>query len=161
MGKQFFIKIIILFFVIFLIIIFASYPLILNLKPINISTKNLNIYSQDINLNDRSVNNVLKESNLNLNENMIVFITDKGFEPQKLEIKKGTTKIWFNLQNKLSWPMSKTASNKCNNLYKNQIFNACHGLKKGESWSFTFNENGEWIYYDYLNPQWEGKILVK
>ncbi len=161
MDKKFFIKIIILFFVIFLITIFALYPLILNLKPINISTKNLNIYSQDINLNDRSVNNVLKESNLNLNENMIVFITDKGFEPQKLEIKKGTTVIWFNLQNKLSWPMSKSASNKCHNLYKNQIFNACHGLKNGESWSFTFNERGEWIYYDYLNPQWEGKILVK
>jgi plastocyanin len=161
MGKQFFIKIIILFFVIFLIIIFALYPLILNFKPINISTKNLNIYSQDINLNDRSVNNVLKESNLNLNENMIVFITDKGFEPQKLEIKKDTTVIWFNLQNKLSWPMSKSASNKCHNLYKNQIFNTCHGLKNGESWSFTFNERGEWIYYDYLNPQWEGKILVK
>jgi len=34
-------------------------------------------------------------------------------------------------------------------------------LEKGESFSFSFTEGGEWSYHDYLNPVKHGKVIVE
>ena len=40
-------------------------------------------------------------------------------------------------------------------------FDACKGLKEGESWSFTFNEKGTWNYHDHFDVSKFGKIIVE
>jgi len=41
------------------------------------------------------------------------------------------------------------------------IFDACGGLKTGESWSFTFGEVGEWKYHDHLIAGHFGTVTVQ
>ena len=40
-------------------------------------------------------------------------------------------------------------------------FDACSGLKTGETYSFTFNEKGTWNYHDHLNSGLGGVIIVE
>ncbi len=100
---------------------------------------------------------------------VIVRITDQGFEPREVEVKKGTKVTWVNESSSLSWPAS--AVHPTHRVYPGsdiekcgtgaEIFDACRGLRKGESWSFVFNEVGEWRYHDHLNPSKTGKVIVR
>jgi plastocyanin len=102
---------------------------------------------------------------------VIIKITANGFEPKEVEITKGKKVTWINEQPNPSWPASDvhpthevypgSSIKKCGTPEQNKIFDACHGLKQGESWSFVFNEVGEWYYHDHLNPSWKGEIVVK
>ncbi len=99
---------------------------------------------------------------------VIVRITEKGFEPREVEIQRGTTVIWINESSKASWPASDP--HPTHRLYPGsgiekcgtgaEIFDACRSLQPGEKWSFVFNEVGEWGYHDHLNPTRRGKIIV-
>jgi plastocyanin len=102
---------------------------------------------------------------------VIIKITANGFEPKEVEISKGTKVTWINKQPNPSWPASAvhpthevypgSSIKKCGTPEQGKIFDACRGLKQGESWSFVFNEVGEWYYHDHLNPSWKGEIVVK
>jgi plastocyanin len=102
---------------------------------------------------------------------VIIKITTDGFEPKEVEISKGTKVTWVNEQSNPSWPASAvhpthevypgSSIKKCDTPEKDKIFDACRGLNQGESWSFIFNEVGEWYYHDHLNPSLKGKIVVK
>ena len=102
---------------------------------------------------------------------VIIKITANGFEPKELEITKGTKVTWINEQPNPSWPASAvhptheiypgSSIKKCGTSEQDKIFDACRGLKQGESWSFVFNEIGEWYYHDHLKPSWVGEIKVK
>ena len=50
---------------------------------------------------------------------------------------------------------------KCGTSEGDKIFDSCTGLNKGESFSFTFNEKGDWRYHDHLNPNLNGVITVQ
>jgi len=105
------------------------------------------------------------------NQEVIIKITSNGFEPKEVEISKGTKVTWLNEQSNPSWPASAvhpthevypgSSIKKCGTPEQDKIFDACRGLKQGESWSFVFNEVGEWYYHDHLNPSQTGKIIVK
>jgi plastocyanin len=102
---------------------------------------------------------------------VIIKITTDGFEPKEVEISKGTKVTWVNEQSNPSWPASAvhpthevypgSSIKKCGTPEQDKIFDACRGLNQGESWSFIFNEVGEWYYHDHLNPSLKGKIVVK
>jgi plastocyanin len=102
---------------------------------------------------------------------VIIKITTDGFEPKEVEISKGTKVTWVNEQSNPSWPASEvhpthevypgSSIKKCGTPEQDKIFDACRGLNQGESWSFIFNEVGEWYYHDHLNPSLKGKIVVK
>jgi plastocyanin len=102
---------------------------------------------------------------------VIIKITANGFEPKEVEISKGTKVTWINEQPSPSWPASDvhpthevypgSSIKKCGTPEQNKIFDACHGFKQGEKWSFVFNKVGEWYYHDHLNPSWTGEIVVK
>jgi plastocyanin len=102
---------------------------------------------------------------------VIIKITTDVFEPKGVEIFKGTKVTWVNEQSNPSWPASAvhpthevypgSSIKKCGTPEQDKIFDACRGLKQGESWSFIFNEVGEWYYHDHLNPSLKGKIVVK
>ena len=50
---------------------------------------------------------------------------------------------------------------KCGTAEESNIFDACRGLKEGESYEFTFNEKGSWRYHDHLNIKNTGSIIVE
>lgn len=93
-----------------------------------------------------------------------VIISDTGFTPRSLTIRKGDTVIWKNESSDASWPAS--AIHPTHKSYPTtggclgSTFDACRGLAPGESWSFTFNEIGDWSFHDHVNPAWNGKIIV-
>lgn len=103
--------------------------------------------------------------------NFTVKITPSGYEPAQLTIKKGSTVAWVNESSGPNWPA--TASHpthtvypgsdiqKCGTAEQPNIFDACKGLTDGESFSFTFNNAGEWAYHDHLTVSKFGKIIVK
>jgi plastocyanin len=100
-----------------------------------------------------------------------VEITSSGFSPSTLEINKGDTVTWINMIDTKSWPASANHPThtvypgsdikKCGTSEEAGIFDACRGLAKGESFSFTFNDVGSWGYHDHLSARTRGTIIVK
>lgn len=123
-------------------------------------------------------NESLQESGISGN---VIEITSSGFTPQTLTISKGDIVTFINKDIEKHWPAS--ANHPTHTAYpranydeagsyagslacvsegqpKTGAFDACHGLAKGESWSFTFNEVGTWGYHDHLDSSLYGKVIV-
>lgn len=98
------------------------------------------------------------------NPNLINY-TDEGYSPNLLIIKKGETVIFQNSSAKPTWPAS--AMHPTHKVYPTtggclgSTFDACRGLKTGETWSFQFDVAGTWGYHDHLNAKHFGKIVVQ
>ena len=102
----------------------------------------------------------------------VIEITSSGFTPSELTISRGETVTWVNKDTEEHWPASAQhpthtiypGSNieKCGTAEQESIFDACHGLSPGESWSFTFNEVGTWNYHEHLDISFGfGKVIVQ
>lgn len=105
-------------------------------------------------------------------QTVTVLITQNGFEPKSIEINAGDTVVFKNTTENPSWPASakhpthtvypNSGIEKCGTADESKIFDACKGLSKDETFSFTFNEKGTWGYHDHLNfPGPTGTIVVK
>ncbi|GIW66802.1 MAG: hypothetical protein KatS3mg095_0700 [Candidatus Parcubacteria bacterium] len=124
------------------------------------------IKQECIKTNTKASNNTTN----NISE-VIIKITNNGFEPKEVKINKGTKVTWINESSNPSWLASAvhpthrvypgSGIEKCGTPEQEKIFDACRGLNKGETWSFVFNEVGEWYYHDHLNPSLRGEIVVK
>lgn len=101
----------------------------------------------------------------------IIEVTSEGFNPKSLTIKQGDKVTWVNKITEDSWPASAlhpthnvypgSDIEKCGTAEEKNIFDACKGLKEGESYGFTFNEKGTWRYHDHLNTKSFGSIIVE
>src|SRR3989338_5290692 len=95
----------------------------------------------------------------------IVEITSEGFNPSTLTIESGETVTWVNKGTSQPWPAS--AVHPSHNIYPESggcigsKFDACRGLKQGETYSFTFNQKGAWKYHDHLSAGSTGTIIVE
>lgn len=93
------------------------------------------------------------------------------FEPSSLIIKQGDDVLFINDSDTDQWPASNihpihsdypgSGIEKCNTADAGKIFDACKVLKKGESFTFTFNEKGTWKYHNHVNPSFTGTIVVE
>ncbi len=100
-----------------------------------------------------------------------VKITDDGFVPSFLEIARWESVTFTNFKSVKSWPASNmhpthrsypgSDIDKCNTVEEAGIFDACRGLETGETYTFFFNEVGEWKYHDHLQAGMTGTIVVK
>lgn len=94
-----------------------------------------------------------------------ISITDAGFEPKEVKIKKGETVSWINESSRSSWPAS--ALHPTHAVYPEgggcigSAFDACRGLETGEEFSFLFNHAGTWKYHDHLAPSRTGTVIVE
>ncbi len=92
-------------------------------------------------------------------------ISPSGFSPQTLTITIGKTVTFVNKDSIEHWPAS--GIHPTHALYPESggcigsKFDACKGLVPGETFKFTFNENGSWSYHDHLNPSTKGTIVVE
>ena len=94
--------------------------------------------------------------------------TDNGYSPNPLTVKVGSTVTWINNSSANHRPAS--AQHPTHTVYPGSsitkcgsgeiIFDACVGVEPGDSYSFTFNEVGEWAYHNHLNPSNSGKVVV-
>jgi len=100
-------------------------------------------------------------------EPVVVSNTDAGFSPSSVTIKKGQAVRFVNNSSKEDvWPAS--AVHPTHSVYPEKSdadclgssFDACKGLKPGESWEFTFNSMGEWKFHDHLHPSKFGSVTV-
>ncbi len=97
-----------------------------------------------------------------------VEITDSGYSPKELTIKAGDTVTFVN-DGGSSWPA--TDAHPTHTLYPGSdiakcgsgaaMFDSCGEIAKGGSWSFKFDEVGEWGYHDHLRPSLRGTITVQ
>ncbi|MEK6884476.1 MAG: plastocyanin/azurin family copper-binding protein [Nanoarchaeota archaeon] len=104
------------------------------------------------------------------NSNHVVEMSEKGFSPKELTIKRGDAVKFANIGTIEQWPASAmhpthtvypgSDIKKCGIGEEKNIFDSCRDIKPGESWSFTFNEKGTWGYHDHSNAGIYGKIIV-
>ncbi|HLD73090.1 MAG TPA: cupredoxin domain-containing protein [Candidatus Nanoarchaeia archaeon] len=78
----------------------------------------------------------------------IILINNFVFEPQELIVKTGTEITWENNHNVVHTIVS-------SGLFESEVLN------KGESFSFTFTNPGEYNYYCGIHPSMTGTVLVK
>ena len=98
---------------------------------------------------------------------VVVAYTDVGYEPKEVTVKKGeTVRFVNNSSSQETWPAS--AVHPTHSVYPEKSasdclgssFDACRGLKSGESWDFTFNTVGEWKFHDHMHPSKFGSVKV-
>ncbi|HUQ85216.1 MAG TPA: hypothetical protein VM077_02730 [Candidatus Limnocylindrales bacterium] len=94
-----------------------------------------------------------------------IILNDKGFSTDELSINVGT-KIVFNIGgDNFHWPASNF--HPTHGEYPQQggcigsKLDACHPMKKGETYSFVFKEPGNWGMHDHLFPGFTTTIEVK
>lgn len=85
-----------------------------------------------------------------------ISMTDSGFSPATLTVKKGSTVVFKNNSTKARWPAS--APHPTHTDYPG--FDPKGPLAAGESWSFKFDQVGIWKYHDHLQPTLFGSVTV-
>lgn len=83
--------------------------------------------------------------------------TNNGFKPTKLTVPVGTMIEFVNQSDKEMW----VASNVHPGHEILPTFDQFKGVKKGESYMYTFDKKGAWPYHDHINPALEGVITVE
>ena len=89
-----------------------------------------------------------------------VEITANGLSPSSIKVKAGDTVTWTNDDSVPHWPATAAHPThtvypgsditKCGTAAQTSIFDACKGLAPGESYSFKFDQAGNWKYHDHL-----------
>lgn len=78
----------------------------------------------------------------------VIKYTKYGFSPEKITVKKGSTVGFQNASNAEFWP-------------KSDIFDAEKAIAPGNKFIFTFDNAGTWTFYNNLNSEDKGTIVVK
>lgn len=100
-----------------------------------------------------------------------VTLTNEGFSPKTVTIKKGQTVTWLNQASMDMWVASSvhpvhsaysgtTLQQHCPDA-QNSSFDACQGFSKGSTYSFTFDKVGSWNYHNHLDPNQTGTVVVE
>ncbi|OGI68075.1 hypothetical protein A2738_02715 [Candidatus Nomurabacteria bacterium RIFCSPHIGHO2_01_FULL_42_15] len=95
----------------------------------------------------------------------VIIYSNTGYAPSTITIKAGTIVTFKNESSLSMWTAS--ASHPTHGVYPTtggclgSTFDSCKGILPGESWSFKFDEVGNWKYHDHLKPSFFGTIVVE
>lgn len=82
---------------------------------------------------------------------------NSGFEPARLTVPLGSMVEFINQSDQDMWVASDTHP-----LHEIlPTFDQFKGVRKGQSYMYIFDRNGEWSYHDHINPALEGVIVVE
>jgi plastocyanin len=84
-------------------------------------------------------------------------MNDDNYKPNEVTLNAGEAITFVNKSNSNKWPASNI--HPTHELYPE--FDPKRELKPGESWTFTFNNKGQWRMHDHLVPYIKGTITVK
>ncbi|MBI2051505.1 cupredoxin domain-containing protein [Candidatus Roizmanbacteria bacterium] len=105
-------------------------------------------------LNAQNAPNSLTSSNAV--QSAVVTITDRGFSPKSLTVKRGAKVSFKNAAEDARWPASNI--HPTHRIYPE--FDPKKPVNPGETWSFVFQKAGIWRYHDHLFPSQAGTITV-
>jgi plastocyanin len=101
-----------------------------------------------------------------------VTYTGEGYSPETVNVSVGDTVVFISQGSKGTWPAS--AMHPTHTVYPGSdikkcfdgsdtsgLFDSCGEIAPGESWSFTFNEAGEWAYHDHKSSDKRGVVVVE
>ncbi len=88
---------------------------------------------------------------------IVIRMTEDGFLPSEISIKKGDTVIFENTDTNPHWPASDV--HPTHDRYPE--FDPKEPIASGESWSFVFEKQGRWQSHDHLHPAIRGVITVE
>lgn len=86
----------------------------------------------------------------------VVEMTENGFIPEEITVRRGTKVIFVNQDSLWRWPASDL--HPTHNVYPE--FDPREAIAPSKEWEFTFEKRGEWHYHDHLAPYILGKIIV-
>ncbi|MBP6944730.1 cupredoxin domain-containing protein [Patescibacteria group bacterium] len=87
----------------------------------------------------------------------LVEMSENGFKPAQLTIKKNTIVRFKNVGQTGMWPASGPHPNHTDY----QDFDARRTVKPGEVYEFRFKNVGTWSFHDHLSPGLMGRIVVQ
>lgn len=85
-----------------------------------------------------------------------VELRDSGFYPEEITIQKGETVKFTTTRDKYFWPASNI--HPIHEIYP--AFDPKEPIDPKETWSFRFDETGQWKYHDHLAPYYTGTVIV-
>jgi len=85
-----------------------------------------------------------------------IVLTEEGFSPKTIRIRKGTTITLTTNVGRFFWPASDLHPS--HGIYP--AFDPKKPIPAAESWSFTFDRVGSWDFHDHLSPYYTGTITV-
>lgn len=95
-----------------------------------------------------------------------IYYDGSNFIPSTVTIPEGSTVLFENASDRELWVAanphdthSRYPIKKPSDCYGSS-FDQCKSMKKGETWSFTFSEVGEWTYHNHMREVDEGSITV-
>jgi len=102
---------------------------------------------------------------------VIIEIGDSRFSPRSVTVNAGDTVTFINVGTAATWPATNvhpshtlypgSSITKCQGSGASTIFDACRRLNSGESYSFIFNQQGNWEYHDHVRSYLTGTITVR
>ncbi|OGG08176.1 hypothetical protein A3D05_05570 [Candidatus Gottesmanbacteria bacterium RIFCSPHIGHO2_02_FULL_40_24] len=96
------------------------------------------------------------QNSKNQSDAVRVIMTDNGFDPAIVTVKKGDSVFFENR----SGEMMLVASDPHPQHDQYPGFAMKEGTTRGESYYFTFDSSGVWGYHNHLNPEKTGIIVV-
>ena len=91
-----------------------------------------------------------------LKNSVYITLTEEGYDPKEIEVKKGTVVTFLNETDNPHWPAS--------NLHPSHEifpeFDPQEPIPKEESWSFEFDRAGSWEFHDHIRAYYTGVIHV-
>lgn len=87
---------------------------------------------------------------------VIITLTEEGFNPEKISIKQGDTVQFKTTRGTYFWPASNL--HPTHELYA--AFDPQEPIAPEDTWNFTFDELGQWQFHDHLAPYYTGTITV-
>lgn len=99
----------------------------------------------------------VKSSNVRVYEGeAVVEMTEDGFVPEHITVKKGTKVRFVNKDKYAHWPASDLHPS--HTIYPE--FDPKKPIKAEDQWSFTFERVGDWAMHDHIAPYMTGIITV-
>lgn len=90
------------------------------------------------------------------NDVIVITLTEDGFVPDQVKIKKGDTVQFKSTAGNPFWPASDI--HPTHSIYSE--FDPKDAIMPDKTWSFQFNNVGSWRFHDHLGPYFTGKITV-
>lgn len=86
----------------------------------------------------------------------IITLTEDGFVPATITIKRNDIITFKTTRNKPFWPASNI--HPTHGIYPE--FDPLDAIMPDKTWSFKFGKVGKWAFHDHLAPYFVGKITV-
>ncbi|MDA1334585.1 MAG: hypothetical protein O2794_01045 [bacterium] len=105
-----------------------------------------------------------------ITDTVVIHMSNDGFNPKEVIIQRGEKVVFENVGEDEHWPASnihpthraypKSDISDCGTTNERFMFDACKPIKPNQTYTFQFDELGEWRFHDHLNATFSGQIHV-